>query len=107
MLTLNDLSKTLAEMTGCQPAEADDFLRELFALAAETLETQGRVEVPLIGSFAIKDTSIQFLPDPDLAAEINTPFADFTPIEVPADFTLTQNPPPGPPTQNAYGHPTP
>lgn len=91
MLTLNDLSKTLAEMTGCQSAEADDFLRELFAIAAETLGTHGRVEVPLIGLFTIKDTAIQFLPDPELAAEINTPFADFTPIEVPADFTLTES----------------
>ncbi len=88
MLTLNDLSRTLVELTGCQPAEADDFLRELFALAAEKIEAEGAVEVPLLGRFAIADGTVQFRPDADLAAEVNSPFADFQPIEVPASFAI-------------------
>lgn len=88
MLILNDLSKSLVELTGCQPAEADDFLRELFALAAETLEAEGRVEVPLLGLFTVKDGAIHFQPDAELASQVNTPFADFMPIEVPEGFAL-------------------
>lgn len=88
MLTLNDLSKTLVELTGCQPTEADDFLRELFALAAEILEAEGSVEVPHLGRFVIMDGTIHFRPDADLATEVNTPFADFQPMEVPDTFSL-------------------
>lgn len=88
MLTLNDLARSIAELTDCTPADAETFLRELFTLAAEELDENGQVEVPSLGRFAIMDGAVIFQPDSEIAEAINAPFADFEPIELPEGFNL-------------------
>lgn len=88
MLTLNKLAETLAELTGCSPADAEFFLREVFQLATEEIESEGAVEVPFLGRFAISEQTVVFQPDEDFAAAVNSPFADFSPVELPEGFRL-------------------
>lgn len=88
MLTINNLAETLAEFTGCTSSDAESFLRELFALTAQELESEGGVEVPCLGRFAIMDGTVIYQPDEELAAAVNAPFADFQPVELPDGFDL-------------------
>ena len=90
MLTFNELAAVLAKQTGCSIADAEIFLRELFALASEEIESEGGVDVPCLGSFSVVDGAIIYRPDSELAGEINAPFADFEPVELPAGFALEE-----------------
>ena len=85
-IILPELSKTIGELTGCSAADAENFVRELFILAAERLEADGEVFIPEIGSFKLTDSGVAFAPSPDLAAAINAPFAAFEAVELPADM---------------------
>lgn len=91
MLTFNELAAHLAELTGCTCADAENFLRELFALAAEKIESEGEVEIPCLGRFALMEGEVVFKPDSELAAAINSPFADFEPVELPDGFSLEES----------------
>lgn len=90
MLTFNELAANLAELTGCSSADAENFLRELFALAAEEIETEGVVDIPCLGRFALMEGDVVFKPDSELAEAINAPFIDFEPVEVPDGFSLDE-----------------
>ncbi len=101
MLTFNQLAQTLAELNSCSVADAENFLRELFTLAAEELESEGGVEVPAIGCFALMDGEVIYQPDAELAAALNAPFADFEPVELPAGFSLDAPEEPAEPSEQS------
>lgn len=100
IITIDELARTVAQFTKCDTAEALTFVREMFLLAAETLSEGESVDIKHIGTFAAVDGELRFRPDPDLAAEINAPFAAFSAIEVAdpsildeADKTTEENQP--------------
>lgn len=82
-IILNDLSGSIAALTGCSVAEAENFIRELSALVAERLDSDGQVEVPGLGTFVVTDETVAFAPDRELAEDINAPFAAFEAVELP------------------------
>lgn len=84
-IILNDLSGSIAALTGCSVSEAETFVRELSALVAERLDSDGQVEVPGLGTFVVTDETVAFAPDPELAEEINAPFDAFEAVELPDD----------------------
>lgn len=84
-IILNQLSETIAKLTGVTADDAELFVRELSALIAERLETDGQVEVPGLGTFVVSDETVVYAPDSTLAEEINAPFAAFEAIELPDD----------------------
>lgn len=83
MIILSQLSETIAALTGTTADDAEFFVRELSALIADCLETDGQVEVPGLGSFVVSDETVVYAPDRGLAEEINAPFAAFEAIELP------------------------
>jgi len=64
---LTQLGSTVAGLTRSSEADAENFLRELFQLAAERLEADGRVTVPGLGTFMVTDETVAFAPDSELA----------------------------------------
>ena len=90
-IILSELSKTIAELTQCTDADAENFVRELFALVAERLETDGEAYIPEVGTFKVVDETLNFVPTEDLAAAINAPFAAFEAIEIPEDFSIEED----------------
>lgn len=81
----------MAELTQCTVADAENFIREAFHLAAEKLESDRRVELPGVGTFIVTDDNIAFAPDPTLAGEINAPFAAFEAVELPDEDVAEEN----------------
>lgn len=81
-VTIDELAGTVAQFTKCDAAEALAFVREAFMLAVETLSEGDSVDIKHLGTFAAVDGKLRFRPDPQLAAEINAPFAAFSAVEV-------------------------
>lgn len=88
IIILSELGKSIAELTECSVADAENFVRELFMLAAERLESDGEVLIPEVGAFKVTGDLIEFAPDADLAAAVNAPFSAFEAVELPEDFEL-------------------
>lgn len=87
-LPLQDLVARLAIATGASADTASQFIREYFALIAETLARGERVTVNGLGSFApdeMRPGQVIFEPASSLAEAINQPFECFDPIELPDD----------------------
>lgn len=87
-LPLQDLVARLAIATGASADTASQFIREYFALIAETLARGERVTVKGLGSFApdeMRPGQVIFEPASSLAEAINQPFECFDPIELPDD----------------------
>ncbi|MDE6267776.1 MAG: hypothetical protein K2M04_01695 [Muribaculaceae bacterium] len=85
-LPLQDLVARLAIATGASADTSSQFIREYFALIAETLARGERVNVDGLGSFApdeLRPGQVIFEPAQSLAEAINQPFECFDPIELP------------------------
>lgn len=91
IITLTELAEQIAALTQCSAEDAENFVRETFRLATETIETERAVEIPGIGTFKITDETISYAPDEELATEINAPFSAFEAIELPEDIEETQS----------------
>lgn len=104
MITLNELAVQIAEISGCTPADAETFLRELVAVVSEQLEEQGEAEVPSLGRFAIIEGELKFSPNEELAVTINAPFADFSPVTLPDGYMEEE---PQPQVEQAFQPATP
>ncbi len=91
-IIFSQLSHTVAELTQCSDADAENFLRELFSLAAESLEEDGEVNVPFVGRFVVTSETVAFVPDPEFAEAVNAPFAAFEPVELPEGMDDTEEP---------------
>lgn len=87
-IILSQLSETIAGLTQSETADAESFVRELVVLVAERLESDGRVEVPGVGTFVITDGGVDYAPDEALAEAINAPFSAFEAVELPDDEEL-------------------
>lgn len=91
-IIFSQLSHTVAELTQCSDADAENFLRELFSLAAESLEEDGEVNVPFVGRFVVTSETVAFVPDQEFAEAVNAPFAAFEPVELPEGMDDTEEP---------------
>lgn len=91
-IIFSQLSHTVAELTQCSDADAENFLRELFSLATESLEEDGEVNVPFVGRFVVTSETVAFVPDPEFAEAVNAPFAAFEPVELPEGMDDAEEP---------------
>lgn len=82
-LIFSDLVTAVAKLTGATDADAENFLRETFALAAETLEADGTLTIPGLGTFVVTPDTVAYAPAEELAATVNAPFAAFSAVELP------------------------
>lgn len=101
-LTIGSVASALAQTTGKSKKLCDDFVREFFRLAAETLVKGEQVKIKAFGTFKLLEveprTSVDvntglpreiaahlkvvFTPSKELAAAINGPFEDFESVEI-------------------------
>lgn len=87
VITLSQLITRLARVTDTDTNTARRFVRSLFAAVEEQLMAGESVTVKGIGTFrpngdALAGDSVLFIPDEELAAAVNAPFAMFEPVEV-------------------------
>lgn len=78
----------LARTNNCADETASEFLHALARVVSKGLAEDGAVTVSGIGIFKIIDKpggpEVDFLPDAELAAEVNAPFSLFEPVELAA-----------------------
>lgn len=96
VITLSQLITRLARVTDTDTNTARRFVRSLFAAVEEQLMAGESVTVKGIGTFrpngdALAGDSVLFIPDEELAAAVNAPFAMFEPVEV-ADGVVFDEP---------------
>lgn len=87
-IALPALVAELARTNNCADETASEFLHALARVVSKGLAEDGTVTVSGIGIFKIIDkpggTEVDFLPDAELAAEVNAPFSLFEPVELAA-----------------------
>lgn len=121
-ITLPRLAAMMAEATGKPRRLCEDFLRELFALAAESLAAGENVKIKGFGTFKLSPVDarksvsvatgddirlephmkIAFIASKELAAAVNAPFEMFESMEVADTFSIsddTASAQPGPPVE--------
>ena len=80
------LVELVAEKASTTTRMSELFLQELFATATQVLEKGQSVTIKGLGSFKVvksdKEKDVVFTPDKDLAEAINSPFAQFKPVEL-------------------------
>lgn len=101
-ITLPSLITLLAEKTGKQKKQCEDFLRELFNTLTESLCAGENVKIKGIGTFKVIDVEprksvnvntgedieipghrkIVFIPSKEMAEDVNSPFAMFETVEI-------------------------
>lgn len=105
-ITITALAGSLSLATGRSKRQCEEFLKEFFKLAAETLSSDELLRIKGFGTFKVVEMGsregvnvatgekqeissfkkVVFAPAKDLAAEINAPFEDFESVEVDDDF---------------------
>lgn len=87
-IALPALVAELARTNNCADETASEFLHALARVVSKGLAEDGTVTVSGIGIFKIIDKpggpEVDFLPDAELAAEVNAPFSLFEPVELAA-----------------------
>lgn len=87
-IALPALVAELARTNNCADETASEFLHALARVVSKGLAEDGAVTVSGIGIFKIIDKpggpEVDFLPDAELAAEVNAPFSLFEPVELAA-----------------------
>ncbi len=87
-IALPALVAELAHTNNCADETASEFLHALARVVSKGLAEDGAVTVSGIGIFKIIDKpsgpEVEFLPDAELAAEVNAPFSLFEPVELAA-----------------------
>lgn len=87
-IALPALVAELARTNNCADETASEFLHALARVVSKGLAEDGAVTVSGIGIFKIIDKpggpAVDFLPDTELAAEVNAPFSLFEPVELAA-----------------------
>lgn len=128
-ITLPRLAAMMAEATGKPRRLCEDFLRELFALAAESLAAGENVKIKGFGTFKLSPVDarksvsvatgddirlephmkITFIASKELAAAVNAPFEMFESMEVAETFSISDDTAcaqPEPPVEEAAGEPS-
>ena len=110
-ITLPRLAAMMAEATGKPRRLCEDFLRELFALAAESLAAGENVKIKGFGTFKLSPVDarksvnvatgddirlephmkITFIASKELAASVNAPFEMFESMEVADNFSISDD----------------
>lgn len=105
-ITINTLSAALVKATGKSKKLCDDFIREFFRLAAESLQEGETLKIKDLGTFKITDVEsrtgvnvntglkqeipaykkVVFTPSKELASAINAPFEEFETVEMEDEF---------------------
>ncbi len=91
-VTLSQIIARLAKITGTSPLTARSFLKVFFATIEKELIAGETVTVKGIGTFRRTDdplapSPVAFIPDPEVAEEINQPFAMFEAVELDDDIS--------------------
>lgn len=90
-LPLPEIISRLALATGEQQALAETFISEFTTLASEALASDGALTIKGLGSFRrielAGEITVEFAPDPAMAAAVNAPFAMFEPVELDDSIT--------------------
>lgn len=84
-IPLRKFAETLAAKCGISVAEAEGFIKLTFSISAEELRTGSAVRIKGLGAFSLsrnEDDPVNFEPDKNFAAAINSPFAIFSPVEL-------------------------
>lgn len=84
-IPLRKFAETLAAKCGISVAEAEEFIKLTFSISAEELRTGSAVRIKGLGAFSLsrnEDDPVNFEPDKNFAAAINSPFAIFSPVEL-------------------------
>lgn len=84
-IPFHELAAMLAANCNISAEEAEDFIRNFFDLAAQTLGEGDPVRIKGIGSFETandSDCPVIFIPDDSIADTINAPFALFEPEDL-------------------------
>lgn len=128
-ITLPRLAAMMAEATGKPRRLCEDFLRELFALSAESLSAGENVKIKGFGTFKLSPVDarksvnvatgddirlephmkITFIASKELAASVNAPFEMFESMEVADNFSIsddTASAQPEPPVEEVTGKPS-
>lgn len=88
LFALPQLAERLAALASVDIETAEKFVRAFFAQIENALTVSESVTVKGLGTFsrnADSDRPIIFIPDSDLSAAINRPFAIFEPVELTSD----------------------
>lgn len=94
-LPLPALAKIFADTAEIDSDYAAEIIRDFFAVISHTLSEGEQVRVKGLGTFSIghdAENPVIFIPDREFAAQVNSPFEAFSPIEIPAGIdpaTLT------------------
>lgn len=94
-LPLPALAKIFADIAEIDSDYAAEIIREFFAVISHTLSEGEQVRVKGLGTFSIghdAENPVIFIPEREFAAQVNSPFEAFSPIEIPAGIdpaTLT------------------
>lgn len=92
-IPLKRFAAGVASRSGMDAAEAEEFIKSLFATIANGLRTGEPVSVPGLGEFRLThnpEDPVTFVPEPAWADEVNAPFAMFEPVELAEGITDTQ-----------------
>lgn len=86
ILTLNDLSRLLAERCGdaTDSTTAENFIRQFFNNIAAALQTEEHVDIDGFGTFSrdSRTNKVTFIPVQEVADKINEPFSFFEAVEL-------------------------
>ena len=94
-LPLPALAKIFADIAEIDSDYAAEIIRDFFAVISHTLSEGEQMRVKGLGTFSIghdAENPVIFIPDREFAAQVNSPFEAFSPIEIPAGIdpaTLT------------------
>ncbi len=92
-IPLKRFAAGVASRSGMDAAEAEEFIKSLFATIANGLRTGEPVSVPGLGEFRLThnpEDPVTFVPEAAWADEVNAPFAMFEPVELAEGITDTQ-----------------
>lgn len=85
-LALNSFAALIAARTGMDQQQVSGFLTKFAAITGDTLADGESVYIKHIGGFKLSHGQIVFVPDNSLAAQCNSAFAAFAPVELTADM---------------------
>lgn len=84
-ISVRQFAEKLASECGISPEDAQQYVKLYFDKVIECLRSGENVELPGLGKFSLTrqtDCPVVFEPNPDAAAEINSPFEMFEPTEL-------------------------
>ncbi len=88
-IPLKKFAETFGNTQSVPYSESETFIKSVFETISEELKAGESVKINGLGTFSLSSTSddpVIFTPDASFAAEINSPFAMFSPVELAEDL---------------------